>query len=337
LPLKELSEQMLPAVEQEMKDCVAQAQGPGLEEFHHMLAYQMGWEGQGAGQQARGKRLRPLLVLLSNAAAGGNWKLALPAAAAVELVHNFSLIHDDIQDNSDLRRGRPTVWNKWDQAQAINAGDAIFALAHIALMRLAEYASPQIVLRAACLLPQTCLALTQGQYLDLAYEAQGELTVDSYWPMVEGKTASLLAACTQLGALVAEADLEKLEAYRAFGHVLGLAFQARDDLLGIWGDAVTTGKSAHSDLLSGKKSLPVLYALERGGEFGARWKNGDITPEQVPELAALLESEGARAFAEETVARLTDQALAELQAAKPHDPGSQALAELTRQLVNRTG
>src|SRR5512143_635565 len=118
--LKQLFETMLPPVEADLQEAVGRVSGRGLDELHYMLAYHMGWEGEGAGPEARGKRIRPLLVLLSAAAAGGEWPRALPAAAAVELVHNFSLVHDDIQDQSPLRRGRATVWTKWGAAQAIN-------------------------------------------------------------------------------------------------------------------------------------------------------------------------------------------------------------------------
>ncbi|HWQ83803.1 MAG TPA: polyprenyl synthetase family protein, partial [Anaerolineales bacterium] len=111
--MEDLTRTMLEAVEDELRQVVARANGSSLEEMHHMLAYHLGWEGEGSGKQARGKRVRPLLLLLVCAAAGGKWRMALSGAAAVELIHNFSLIHDDIQDNSPLRRGRPTVWTKW--------------------------------------------------------------------------------------------------------------------------------------------------------------------------------------------------------------------------------
>ena len=168
-----------------------------------MLAYHMGWEGEGAGPAARGKRIRPLLVLLTSGAAQGDWKNALPAAAAVELIHNFSLIHDDIQDGSDQRRGRPTVWKLWGTAQAINSGDAMFALAHLTIFRLAGTTNEHTAFQAAHMLQETCLELTKGQFLDMSYETQSQLMIDDYWPMVSGKTAALLATCTELGALVA--------------------------------------------------------------------------------------------------------------------------------------
>ena len=253
----------------------------------------------------------------------------------MELIHNFSLVHDDIQDQSPLRRGRPTVWSRWGAAQAINAGDALFTLAHLALLRLEETVSPGVVLQASRILQETCLSLTQGQYLDMAYQERGDLTLEAYWPMVEGKTAALFSACTHLGALVAQASPAVCDAYRRFGHSLGLAFQAQDDLLGIWGDAALTGKSTKSDLLSGKKSLPVLYGLSQNGLFAARWAKGPVASTEVSALAAQLEAEGARAYTQERTGAFTDQALQALQEAKPGGESGAALVELTHLLSSR--
>ncbi|MBI3159062.1 MAG: polyprenyl synthetase family protein [Chloroflexi bacterium] len=326
---------MLPAVEQELKDCVAAAEGAGLGEYAHMLAYHLGWEGEDAGPKAQGKRVRPMLLLLSAASAGGDWRVALPAAAAVELVHNFSLIHDDIQDNSALRRGRATLWTKWNVAQAINAGDALFALAHLALERLDARIPPAQALAAHAILPRACLALTKGQYLDLSYEGRADLTAADYWPMIQGKTAALLAACAELGALLAGADADACRAYACFGEQVGLAFQVYDDYLGIWGDAALTGKSAESDLLAGKKSLPVLYALGQAGDFAARWAQGPLTAAELPALTLQLEVEGAREFVQHEADRLTRAALAELHNARPEPQAGAALEELARRLITR--
>lgn len=335
--LKNLSLQMLPGIEAELRRAVAQCDGEGLAELHEMLAYHMGWEGEGAGSAATGKRIRPLLVLLSAAAVCNEWSPALPAAAAVELLHNFSLIHDDIQDNSPLRRGRPTVWKIWGIPQAINAGDTMLTLAHLALLRLRETATPAVALRAADLLQRTCLHLTQGQYLDIAYENRGDLSLDSYWPMVSGKTAALLSACTALGAMAGGAGEERLAAFSEFGRALGLAFQAQDDILGLWGDAALTGKSAESDLLAGKKSLPILFGLRQDGAFARRWRQGPIQASEVQQLTAQLEQEGARAFAQDAADRLTSQALEALQRADALPPAGAALRELALQLLNRKG
>src|SRR4030065_1889370 len=333
--LDQLTQEYLPAIEKELVQGVSQTAHVGLAALHGMLAYHMGWEGEGAGPDARGKRIRPLLVIFSCASAGGNWEQALPAASAVELVHNFSLIHDDIEDNSPLRHRRPTLWKLWGTPQAINAGDAMFALAHLEILRLEETISPNVAVRAAKLLQQTCLHLTQGQYLDLSYESRSNLTLDDYWPMISGKTAALVAACTQLGALVAGVDLERQNRFNEFGHYLGLAFQARDDLLGIWGDAELTGKSAESDLVTGKKSLPVLYGLSKKGAFAKRWSQDSISPDEVVYVARMLESEGGQSYSEQIAAKLTDQALQALISTHPEGAAGQALQQLVDRLLHR--
>jgi geranylgeranyl diphosphate synthase type I len=256
----------------------------------------------------------------------------------VELIHNFSLIHADIEDHSPTRRGRPTLWKLWGVAQAVNAGDALFTLAHLALLRLEDTASPQAALQAARLLQETCLHLTQGQYLDLSYEKRQDLTLEEYWPMIAGKTGALLAACTRLGAVVAGAPEEQAGYFADFGRSVGLAFQAQDDLLGIWGDAALTGKSAESDLLAGKKSLPVLYGLVQNGPFAEQWRRGPVKEGDVRALAEQLEMEGGRIYTQSQVERLTGEALRSLETACPAceaNPAGEALKELALRLVQR--
>lgn len=328
-------EQMLAAVEEALLRLVRQVEQESLEGMFQMLAYHLGWWGEGAGPEARGKRVRPLLLLLTNAAAGGHWHHALPAAAAVELLHNFSLIHDDIQDHSDLRRGRPTVWKLWGVPQAINAGDALFALAYLALQELAETPARPYALAAGRVFGRACLSLTQGQYLDLYYEGRGDLSTQAYWPMVAGKTAALLSACTELGALVAGAEAERVAAYANYGRYLGLAFQVQDDWLGIWGNAALTGKSTESDLLAGKKSLPVLIALERSAQFAERWAQGALTADEIPGIIQLMEAAGVREETQRQADELTTQALNALRTAQPQGEAGQALIELTSQLLKR--
>jgi geranylgeranyl diphosphate synthase, type I len=335
MSLSLFSELYLDPIETALQHEVDRLRQPGLEELRSMLAYHMGWEGAGAGAEARGKRIRPLLVLLAAEAAGGAWEKALPAAAAVELVHNFSLIHDDIEDQSPLRRGRPTVWTKWGLAQAVNAGDTMFTLAHLAVLGLGQTVSAEIALQAALALQETCLELTQGQFLDLSYEGRTDLGEADYWPMVGGKTAALLSACTCLGSLAASAPPDTCETYAHFGRLLGLAFQAQDDLLGIWGDPSVTGKSAASDLLAGKKSLPVVYGLSRGGAFAVRWGQGPVTGQDVQAVAAQLEVEGGRAYTLEQANRLTGEALQTLEDAHPQGKAGQALRDLAHMLLSR--
>src|ERR1700752_181972 len=258
---------LLSHIESELQKQVSRLDEPRTKHFHEMLTYHMGWTGEGAGPDATGKRIRPLMVLLSTAASGGEWKAALPAAAAIELVHNFSLVHDDIQDNSPTRRGRDPAWVKWGGRMAINVGDALFVISNQAIIDLKENFAAEVVLRASEILNNTCLELTRGQYLDMSYEERTDLNMEDYWPMIAGKTAALLSTCCHIGSLLGGADDIQQEAYRSFGHYLGLAFQVQDDILGIWGDEAVTGKSAAIDLVEGKNSLPVLAGLGRKGKF----------------------------------------------------------------------
>jgi geranylgeranyl diphosphate synthase type I len=323
------------AVESELQRQVSRLDQPRTKIYHEMLTYHLGWTGEGAGPEATGKRIRPLLVLLTTAASGGTWESALPAAAAVELVHNFSLVHDDIQDNSDKRRGRPTVWVKWGLPQAINAGDGLFVLSNLAILDLAASYPAETAVKAAQILHNTCLDLTRGQYLDISYEDRTDLGVEDYWPMVSGKTAALLAGCCQIGALLGGADEATLDAYRSFGHYLGLAFQVQDDILGIWGDETVTGKSAAGDLVEGKKSLPVLAGLGKKGKFAARWAEGPIQSGEVEELAALLANEGGYTTAHEAAKQFTDLALNSLREADPQGEAGEALGKLADKLLGR--
>ncbi|MBM3151018.1 MAG: polyprenyl synthetase family protein [Chloroflexi bacterium] len=334
--MPDMVQSLLPAIEAELQHALALLDAPLTLRFHEMLTYHMGWSGEGAGPEAQGKRIRPLLVLLTAASCGGDWRTALPAAAAVELVHNFSLVHDDIQDQSALRRGRETVWKKWGSAHAINAGDALFILAHRSLLGLRGQVPAETAMKAGQTLNDACLALTGGQFMDLSYETRTDLSIEAdYWPMIAGKTAALLAACTQIGAITGGADESRQEAYRSYGHFLGIAFQVQDDYLGIWGDSALTGKSTQSDLATGKKSFPVLYGLSKQGEFARRLTNGQVQPEEVSQLAALLAEEGAQLFTQETVDRMTDLAYQSLRAAGPQGDTGQALFWLTDYLLNR--
>jgi len=324
-----------PHIETELQKQVSRLDQPRTKLFHEMLTYHMGWTGEGAGPEATGKRIRPTLVLLSAAASGGDWQQALPAAAAVELVHNFSLVHDDIQDNSPKRRGRDTAWVKWGAPLAINVGDALFVMSNQAIIDLKANYPAEVVVRAAEILHNTCLDLTRGQFLDMSYEERNDLAVADYWPMIAGKTAALLAACCQIGALLGGADESLQETYRSFGHYLGLAFQVQDDILGIWGDETVTGKSAASDLVEGKNSLPVLIGLGKRGKFSDRWSQGPIQQDEVEELARVLASEGGYGEAKEASIQMTDMAINSLREADPQGEAGEALFELTNRLLNR--
>jgi len=335
------TKQLLSAIETELQKQVARLDAPRTKLFHEMLTYQMGWTGERAGPEATGKRIRPLMVLLTCLALSvsegedGTWQFALPAAAAVELVHNFSLVHDDIQDNSPKRRGRDTAWVKWGAPVAINVGDALFVISSQAIIDLKANYAAEVVMKAAEVLHNTCLELTRGQFLDMSYEERKDLGVEDYWPMISGKTAALLSACCHIGALLGGADEEKQEVYRSFGHYLGLAFQVQDDILGIWGDEKVTGKSVASDLVEGKNSLPVLAGLGKKGRFAERWAQGPIKQEEVTEVSRLLAVEGGLLAAQDAAKQMTDLALKSLEEADPQGEAGEALFELANKLLNR--
>jgi geranylgeranyl diphosphate synthase type I len=282
---------------------------------YDQIRYHLGLDG---ADGKRGKRMRPLLGLLAYASIAGDHARALPGAAAVELGHNFSLVHDDIEDSDTERHHRPTLWTVHGVPQAINTGDLMFSLSRIALHRLSELGfSDAKVLRMMRLYDRTCVALCEGQYLDIATSASDDpMSVELYFEMIGRKTAALIAASIEAGALLATDDEAIIERYRRFGWALGIAFQLNDDLLGIWGEERTTGKEP-TDLARHKKTLPVLYAFEHAGpedrdrlaELSGR---DELLPAEVGEMVAILERTGARDYTRAQARRYRDDALTEL-------------------------
>ena len=333
MSLSNYFDQFLPAIETAMRRSVAAPDDPALTAFYGMLHYHLGWVDADfkAAHFDAGKHIRPVLTLLCCEASGGDWHTALPAAAAVELLHNFSLIHDDIEDSDPLRRGRPTLWKVWGTAQAINAGDALYTLAHMALINLRDYTVPvQRILAARQRFDRACLVLTQGQHLDLGFESRASVSEAEYLHMVYGKTAALIEAACGLGALANGSDL--VSHYEDFGRELGLAFQIQDDLLGIWGDPQVTGKPAGNDLRNHKKSLPVAYGLDRSKEFRRRYAQAEV---DVATAMAELDRAGAREYAKQLAAQHHQQALAALDSTGRENEATEALRELANQLLNR--
>lgn len=296
-------------VDQEIKRILAQELLPDYQVLHEIMLYHMGW-GESVTGEAGGKRLRPLFLLLSAQAAGGKWEESLPAAAAVELLHNFSLIHDDIQDQSPLRHGRPSVWKKWNLALGINAGDTMFSLANLALLELQKTHKAEDILAAQRVFLETCVKLTHGQHLDISNEKKDEIEIPEYLSMINGKTAALVGACMQIGVITAGGDARTQQLAYRFGEAVGMAFQVIDDILGIWGETALTGKSVDGDLISRKLTLPILYGIKQGEEFNRRWRKGSFSGEEIPELAKILEDEGAREYAAKMAGDFTDSAMA---------------------------
>jgi geranylgeranyl diphosphate synthase, type I len=332
----DLAKRYFSALDTEMRNTVQLA--PEAQGFGVMLRYPLGWVDQNDNphNQPAGKRIRPLLLLLCTEAVGGDWNNALPAAAAVELLHNFTLLHDDIQDESPIRHGRPTVWQVWGKANAINAGDALFTLAYVALQRLeTRGVAPQTLIAIWRIFNQTMLDLTRGQHMDMHFEKQTTVEINDYITMITGKSASLIATCTQIGALVGAGDEKQAALFAEFGLNLGIAFQIHDDILGIWGDPSVTGKSVATDILARKKSLPVLYGLERSAELNAVYQRPTFTETDVDEAVALLNQVGAQEYTRKLEQQYFDKAMNALASAKPVGTAGEGLRALADWLFQR--
>ncbi|MGI5378136.1 family 2 encapsulin nanocompartment cargo protein polyprenyl transferase [Streptomyces sp. CA-251387] len=313
--------------------------------MRRIARYHFGWEhadGTPAAGNA-GKAIRPALVLTAAAALGGPGAraAAVPAAVAVELVHNFTLLHDDVMDRDTTRRHRPTAWTVFGDADAILAGDALEALA---LQLLAEDPHPASA-AAAARLAACVVELCAGQHADTAMEKRGpgDVGLDEVLAMAEAKTGALLGCACALGALYAGAADEDVAALDAFGREAGLAFQLIDDVIGIWGDPSHTGKPAGADLAARKKSLPVVAALASGGPAAAELTALYEVPydkedeESVARIALAVERAGGRDWAQAQAADRMARAMQELARAVP-DPeeagGLLALAEFVTRRSN---
>jgi len=290
---------------------------PATAGVYEMCRYHLGLDGSGS----TGKRMRPLLGLLAYSSITGDHRRALPGAAAVELGHNFSLVHDDIEDDDRERRHRPTLWAKYGIPQAINTGDMLFSLSRIALHRLSDLGFPdRTVLRLMRLYDETCVALCEGQYLDIWLAGRDDgVSVELYFDMIGRKTAALIAASIEAGAVLATDDENVIARYRAFGWALGVAFQLNDDLLGIWGPEVATGKEP-TDVPRKKKTLPVIYAFEHAtladrARLSALYANGSLDGGHIAEIVEILERTGAREYTRDQARLHRDRALTELEAA----------------------
>ena len=326
-------------IDAELRSVLAGRESP----LYVMIRYHLGWvdeEGRPV-QGSVGKCLRPTLLLLACEAVGGTWRKALPAATAIELVHNFSLIHDDIQDDDRERRHRPTVWSIWGKPQAINAGDSMHTLANVALFRLADRGvALEKQQRVQRLLTETCLKLVEGQYLDISYESCLDIGVEDYLHMIERKTAALIACSLEVGALLGSDDEAVIEGLFSFGRLLGLGFQIRDDFLGIWGNQEKTGKPFGSDIRRKKKSLPIVYALEKA-RGPAREELLNIYQKEVIEdrdldvVHGILDALKARAYTDGMARKYLNGALKEIRRLPLVPSPARELEELACFLVER--
>jgi geranylgeranyl diphosphate synthase type I len=312
MKLPEILEKYRNEVNSELREIVDAHPSP----LYDMMRYHLGWiDAHGNPVYGDGgKALRPSLCLFSCEAVGGDYHHALPAAAALELVHNFSLIHDDVQDDDRERRHRLTVWAIWGKAQAINAGTAMRILANRALARLGgNGTSPHKQLAINQRLDEISLRLIEGQYLDINYEDRSDISVNDYLTMIGRKTAALISGSMEIGAMMGTDDNRRAGSFREIGRDLGMAFQIQDDILGIWGNQEETGKPAGNDIRRHKKSFPVVYAMEHTGdgvkhELSAIYNNGSMDDATVAKVLDIFEKTGARPEAAKLVEKFCNRA-----------------------------
>jgi geranylgeranyl diphosphate synthase type I len=307
-------------------------------ELRRAAEYHLGWtdvDGHPVQGGSAGKHVRAALALLSAAAVGADETVAVPGAVAVELVHNFSLMHDDVIDVDRERRHRPTVWAAFGVGHAITAGDA---LATLAIQVLLDEGTPEAV-RATSVLAEATSRLIAGETVDIAFETRDDVTWDECVEMSNAKTGALLGCAASVGAVLAGADAERVARLNDYGLHLGLAFQAVDDILGIWGETAITGKPVWSDLRQQKKTLPITAALARADGHRQdlrRLLDASRDDEDAAARAAeLIEKCGGREATERAAARHFDAALVALDAAGPPPAAKAELVDLARFVVER--
>jgi geranylgeranyl diphosphate synthase, type I len=271
-----------------------------------MLAYHFGFGSHGPAR--RGKRLRPQMLMRVAQSEGAPLEHALDAAAAIELLHNYSLVHDDIEDNDAMRHGRRTLWNVYGIPQALNTGDAMCALSFLTLAHAKAHLGPAQTLEVMERLQRAHRVMCDGQAMDIGFESAEHVEFEDYRTMIACKTAALFKAACSLGALCAGADADRVQGYAALGYAYGMAFQVRDDVLGVWASADHTGKVVANDIVRRKWSFPIVWALAqrpssaRTAIAEAYHAQRSLNPEEVDRVVTALDDLGAREAAGALVA-----------------------------------
>ena len=327
------------AIDEEIRSLLDQRE-PSLQPFYGMMLYHLGLDAEHA---RGGKRLRPVLCTLVFEALGGDADRALPAAAAVELLHNFTLIHDDIEDQDPRRHHRPTVWSVWGEPQAINAGDGMYAVSRLAIQRLRDRGfAAERILDVSALLDETCVRVCEGQFLDISFESRTDVTSERYRAMAAKKTGALFSASARAAAILASDDRVVHEQLARFGAEFGQSFQAHDDVQGIWESTERTGKVEMNDLVKRKKTLPVVLAFERAtpktrAQLDALFAPAAPLPqENVDRIRGILDELDVRALIDREISDHRERALSLLRGTAGIVRGD-ALARLERLVAIATG
>ena len=308
-----------------------------------MLRYYMGWVDVDGNPciATEGKALRPTLCLFACEALGASQHKAMPAAVALELIHNFSLIHDDIQDRDETRHHRPTLWAVWGAPKALVAGNVLRVLADMSLDGLVdEGLESDRVIVASNLLTEAYLETIMGQYLDLSYEGLPDITMQDYLNMISLKTGALIRCALNLGAVIGTRDTETVNAFRSCGQSLGYMFQIRDDLLGVWGDEEITGKPVGADIRRKKNSFPVVYAMSQANPEDKQliadiYQADYVAEDDVAKVLDIMDRAKAYEYAEGVIAAHGDSALEALAMVELSPDSRQELEELVHFLLVR--
>ena len=329
-------------LDQEMEAALSSA-SPDLD-LYRWERYHLGWYDERLTEMTPadrrkhgGKRLRGVLTILASESVGGDGRTAAPAGAAIEFIHNFSLVHDNVEDNDEERRHRPTVWKLWGIPHAINVGSNMQAMVDVAVLRLAHRVPAEAVVRAFQLVNRSIVLMTEGQYLDMAAQDSASMSLDDYFRMTGGKTAALLEGALHVGAILGTSDEGRSSDLAEFGRRFGLAFQCRDDYLGIWGEPELTGKPVASDIVQGKRSLPVVHALAAAP---AHTPAGDrlraaLEARDAEVVLSLFSDLGTAEFVKARVEEHTNAALAALERSRAEGPHGQAIREIANYALQR--
>ena len=281
-----------------------------------------------------GKRVRPVLTLMACDAMGGDLSVAINAAVGIEMFHNFTLLHDDVIDNADVRRGKPTVHRRWNDNTAILSGDTMLTIA-------TQYISCVRNWQVMDLFNKTAIEIYEGQQWDMDYECRSDVTVDEYINMIRLKTSVLLGCALKMGALVADAAPEQADLLYEAGVNMGLAFQLRDDVLDVWGDPKTFGKEIGGDIMNNKKTFLLISTMQQAKGDDAdelrHWLNDPYTTrdDKVQGVTALYERLGVRQLAEDAIAHYNDLAVAAFNQVKMSDEDKQRFIDLANRLAGR--
>tara|TARA_Y100000590_G_scaffold467090_1_gene644725 strand:+ start:24666 stop:25721 length:1056 start_codon:yes stop_codon:yes gene_type:complete len=311
--------------------------------LYNILSYGMGWTDQSGSPVniPAGKLLRPTLCLFATEASGGKRDRAIKTAVALEYIHNFSLFHDDIQDQDEIRHHRPTVWFVWGKPKAITAGNVLRSIADVTLSDLHNSNIEDTdAVKISTAMTTGYLEMIEGQFMDLSYESRHDITVQEYLEMISHKTGALIRCSMELGAHIGSGNTEVIRSFRESGRALGYLFQITDDVLGVWGDKEKTGKPVGQDIARKKNSLPVVHALSNADKKQSSvlkniYCKQKLDDNDVDSVLKIMDSLGTKIYIKSLVDAYSESALQSFSLAKVDSKFGASFEELVQFLSTR--